>query len=220
MAASTALRIGDVAPNFSGKSSVGDFDFYHYKTNSWGILFSHPKDFTPVCTTELGELQRKKPEFEKRNVKLVGLSVDTADSHSGWVKDINEVNKVTVDYPIFADSDRKVAQLYNMLDQTNLDAPGLPLTVRSVFVIDPNHKIRLILTYPASCGRNFDELVRVIDSLQLTDRSKVVTPANWKPGDDVIISPAVSNDQAKELFGEFHTVKPYLRFVKASQIKS
>jgi len=177
------------------------------------VLFSHPADYTPVCTTELGTVAKLMPEFEKRGVKVLALSVDDVDSHLGWVKDIEETQNAIVNYPILADVDRKVSQLYGMLDQTNLNQEGLPLTVRSVFVIDPNKKIRLILTYPASTGRNFDELLRAIDALQLTDKYSVVTPADWKDGDDVIIPPSLQDPEVlKEKFPKgYKELKPYLR---------
>jgi len=217
----TVLRIGDIVPDFSASASVvGKINWHEYINGHWGILFAHPADFTPVCTTELGTVAKMLPEFEKRGVKVAGLSVDAVDSHDKWIEDINETQNTKVTYPIIADSDRSIAVKYGMLDQTELEKKtGLPLTVRSVFVIDPNKKIRLILTYPASCGRNFDEILRVVDSLQLTDKSKVTTPANWKKGDDVIIAPSVGNDDAKKLFGEFTTHRPYLRTVKMDQVK-
>eukprot|EP01116_Phalansterium_solitarium_P020333 TRINITY_DN5967_c0_g1_i2.p2 TRINITY_DN5967_c0_g1~~TRINITY_DN5967_c0_g1_i2.p2 ORF type:complete len:218 (-),score=73.60 TRINITY_DN5967_c0_g1_i2:134-787(-) len=213
-----ALRIGDEAPDFTAESTIGEFTLSKYLDGSWGLFFSHPADYTPVCTTELGTAQKLVPEFTKRNVKPFALSVDPVDKHAGWIKDINETQNVNFDFPIIADDHRKVSAMYGMLDQTNLEKQtGMPLTVRSVFIIDPSRKIRLILTYPASCGRNFDEIVRVIDSLQLTDKVKVATPANWKKGDDAIIVPSIDNEKAKELFGEFNQIKPYLRTVKASQ---
>jgi len=177
------------------------------------VLFSHPADYTPVCTTELGRVAKLMPEFEKRGVKVLGLSVDDVDSHVGWVKDIEETQNAQVTYPILADADRKVSQLYGMLDQTNLNQEGLPLTVRSVFIIDPNKKIRLIITYPASTGRNFDEILRVIDALQLSDKYNVVTPADWKDGDDVIIPPSLQDPEVlKEKFPKgYKELKPYLR---------
>jgi len=214
-----SVRIGDVAPNFTAPSTEGELDLHKYFEGSWGIVFSHPADFTPVCTTELGTVQRLWPEFQKRGVKVVGLSCDTIDKHKGWISDINETQHVTVQFPIVADADRKVAAQYGMLDQTNMEkSTGLPLTVRSVFIIDPAKKVRLILTYPASCGRNFDEILRTVDSLQLTDKSKVTTPANWKKGDDLIVAPSVNNETAKQLFGEFKELKPYLRMVKYEQV--
>jgi len=207
----SAIRIGDTAPDFEADSTVGHVKWHDYIGSGWGVLFSHPADYTPVCTTELGEVSRRLPEFQKRNVKVAGLSVDAIDKHHGWVKDINETQNTTVTYPILADPDRKIAKLYGMLDQTELDTKGLPLTVRAVFIIDPSKKIRLIIIYPASCGRNFDEIFRVIDSLQLTSRVTAATPVNWKPGEDIIIPPSVSDEKAKELFGDFKTIKPYLR---------
>jgi alkyl hydroperoxide reductase subunit AhpC len=206
-----ALQLGDIAPDFTQDSTEGPLHFYDWAGSSWVILFSHPKDFTPVCTTELGVVAKLKPQFDERGVKVVGLSVDAADSHGKWSKDIEETQGTALNFPLIADHDRKVADLYGMIHPNANDT----LTVRSVFVIDPNKKVRLTLTYPASTGRNFDELLRVIDSLQLTDKHKVATPANWKHGEDVIIVPAVSNEQAKDLFpGGWTEVKPYLRTVK------
>jgi len=209
-----ALRIGDVAPDFEADTSKGHIKFHEFLGNSWGVLFSHPADFTPVCTTELGELAKQQQDFEKRNVKVIAISVDSVEDHLKWIEDINKVNNVTVNYPIIADKDRKISVLYGMLDQTHIDdQTGLPLTVRAVFIIDPSKKIRLIIIYPASTGRNFVELIRVIDSLQLSAKS-VTTPANWKQGDDVIIHPAIEDDKAKEIFGEYRTLTPYLRLTK------
>jgi alkyl hydroperoxide reductase subunit AhpC len=220
MATQNVLRIGDIAPDFTADSSIGQFNLYKYLGDSWGIVFSHPADFTPVCTTELGYMSKIMPEFQKRNVKVCALSVDAVDRHKGWISDINETQSTTVEYPIIADHDRKVSVQFGMLDQTNMDKQtGLPLTVRSVFILDPTKKIRLMLTYPASCGRNFDEILRTVDSLQLTDKKKVTTPANWKPGDDLIVAPSVNNEQAQQLFGDFKQIKPYLRLVKAAQVK-
>jgi alkyl hydroperoxide reductase subunit AhpC len=213
------VRIGDTVPDFTLPSTEGEIKFHEWKKDSWAILFSHPKDFTPVCTTELGTVQKYLPKFTERGVKPIGLSVDTVESHQGWVKDINETQDVTVAYPIVADADRKVAAQFGMLDQTNMDAPGMPLTVRAVYIIDTANKVRLILVYPASCGRNFDEIIRCIDSLQLTDNNKVTTPANWNKGDDLIVAPPVSTDDAKEMFGEVRVIKPYLRMIKSSQLK-
>merc|ERR1712146_70130 len=211
-----ALRIGDVAPDFESDSSTGPIKFHDYLGDSWGLFCSHPRDYTPVCTTELGALSRMLPEFNKRNVKVAAISVDSADSHKGWIKDINETQNTEVSYPIVADPNRKIANLYGMLDQTELDDTNLPLTVRAVFIVDPKKIIRLIIIYPASCGRNFDEILRCVDSLQLTSKvASTVTPANWKQGDDLIIAPTVSNAQATELFGNFKEVKPYLRFTAA-----
>jgi thioredoxin-dependent peroxiredoxin len=203
------LRLGDEAPNFTAETTEGTINFHEWLGNGWGILFSHPKDFTPVCTTELGTMARIMPEFKKRNAKVLAISVDPIDSHKGWIKDINETQNCTVSYPIIADPERKVAQLYDMIHPNALDN----MTVRSVFMIGPDKKIKLMLTYPASTGRNFDELLRVMDSLQLTANFKVATPANWKHGEDCIITPAVSDDDAKKLFPKgFKAVKPYLRY--------
>ncbi|WP_372758017.1 peroxiredoxin [Mariniflexile sp.] len=202
------IRLGDTAPNFTAKSTEGTINFHEWLGDSWGILFSHPADYTPVCTTELGTVAKYKPEFDKRNVKVVALSVDGLESHKGWVDDINETQNTTVNFPIIADEDKKVSELYDMIHPNASDK----FTVRSVFVIGDDKKVKLIITYPASTGRNFDELLRVIDSLQLTAYYKVATPANWKNGEDVVISPAVTNDQIPELFPKGHKeVKPYLR---------
>jgi len=206
-----ALRLGDTAPDFTQDSTEGSLHFYDWAGDSWVVLFSHPKDYTPVCTTELGLVSKLKPEFAKRGVKVIGLSVDPTDSHQGWAKDIEETQGAALNFPLIADHDRKVSDLYGMIHPNASDT----LTVRSVFVIDPQKKVRLTLTYPASTGRNFDELLRVIDSLQLTDNHKVATPGNWKHGEDVIIVPSVTNEQAKELFpGGWVEHKPYLRTVK------
>jgi alkyl hydroperoxide reductase subunit AhpC len=206
-----ALQLGDIAPDFTQDSTEGPLNFYQWAGDSWVIFFSHPKDYTPVCTTELGLVAKLKPEFDKRGVKVIGLSVDPADSHQGWAKDIQETQGAALNFPLIADHDRKVSDLYGMIHPNASDT----LTVRSVFVIDPSHKVRLTLTYPASTGRNFDELLRVIDSLQLTDKHKVATPGNWKQGEDVIIVPSITNDQAKELFpGGWTEHKPYLRTTK------
>jgi thioredoxin-dependent peroxiredoxin len=206
-----AVQLGDVVPDFTQDSTEGLIHFYDWAGGSWVVLFSHPKDYTPVCTTELGAVAKLKPEFDKRGVKVIGLSVDPADSHAGWAKDIEETQGAKLNFPLIADHDRKVASLYGMIHPNASDT----LTVRSVFVIDPAKKLRLTITYPASTGRNFDELLRTIDSLQLTDKFKVATPVNWKHGEDVIIVPSVSNEQAKELFpGGWKEVKPYLRTVK------
>ncbi|EPG64230.1 peroxiredoxin [Leptospira wolffii] len=204
-----ALRLGDVAPDFHAETSEGPIDFHKYLGEGWGILFSHPKDYTPVCTTELGYVAKIKPEFEKRNVKVLALSVDPLDSHKGWIGDINETQNTTVNYPIIADADRKVSGLYDMIHPNASETT----TVRSVFVIGPDKKVKLTLTYPASTGRNFDELLRVIDSLQLTANYSVATPANWKHGEDVIIVPAVSDEDAEKKFPKgFRKIKPYLRY--------
>jgi len=206
-----ALQLNDDAPNFVAQSTEGKIDFHQWLGNSWAILFSHPKDFTPVCTTELGVVAKLKPEFDKRNVKVVGLSVDALGNHDKWANDIKETQGYKPNFPIIADEDRKVSDLYGMIHPNANDT----LTVRSVFVIGPDKKIKLILTYPASAGRNFDEILRVIDSLQLTSNFKVATPANWKRGEDVIIAGTVSDEDAKKLFPQgWKTVKPYLRTVK------
>ena len=204
-----AVRLGDDAPNFTAETTEGELNFYDWKGDSWAVLFSHPKDFTPVCTTELGTVAKLKPEFDKRNVKVIGLSVDPLDSHAEWSKDIEETQGAAPNFPLIADPDRKVADLYDMIQPNASDT----MTVRSVFVIGPDNKVKLTLTYPASTGRNFDEILRAIDSLQLTAKHKVATPADWKAGEDVIIVPAVSDDEAKEKFGSFTTIKPYLRTV-------
>lgn len=206
-----ALQLGDTAPDFTADSTDGEISLHDYGGSNWVVLFSHPKDFTPVCTTELGAVAKLKSEFDKRNVKVLGLSVDPINDHRAWVGDIEETQGCALNFPLLADPDRKVANLYGMIHPNANDT----LTVRSVFVIDPNKKIRLTLTYPASTGRNFNELLRVIDSLQLTDKHKVATPVNWTHGDDVIIVPAITNDQAKEMFpGGWDEQKPYLRVVK------
>ncbi|MEW6129958.1 MAG: peroxiredoxin [Acidobacteriota bacterium] len=206
-----ALRLGDTAPDFAAETTEGAINFHEWLGDSWGVLFSHPKDYTPVCTTELGAAARLKPEFEKRNVKIIGLSVDPLDSHQGWAADIEETQGQALNFPVIADADRKVSDLYDMIHPNASDT----FTVRSVFVIGPDKKVKLTLTYPASTGRNFDELLRVIDSLQLTAKHSVATPVNWKHGEDVIIVPALSDEQAKEKFPEgWKTLKPYLRVVK------
>jgi alkyl hydroperoxide reductase subunit AhpC len=205
-----ALRLGDTAPDFTAETTDGQVNFHNYIEGSWAVLFSHPKDFTPVCTTELGECAKLKPEFEKRNVKIIGLSVDPLDSHRGWVGDIEETQGTKLNFPIIADSDRKVSDLYDMIHPNASDT----FTVRSVFIIGTDKKVKLMITYPASTGRNFDEVLRVIDSLQLTANHSVATPVNWKDGDDVIIVPALTDEQAKEKFpGGWKTLKPYLRIV-------
>ena len=202
-----ALLLGDTVPNFTQESTDGSIDLYNFLGDSWGILFSHPADFTPVCTTELGAVAGLKDQFDKRNTKVIGLSVDELSSHAGWVKDIEETQNVKLNFPIIADSDQKVANLYNMIQTADNK-----MTVRSVFVIDPAKKLRLTLTYPASTGRNFAEILRVLDSLQLTDGYKVATPANWRDGDDVVVLPAVSNEDADKLFPKgYEAVRPYLR---------
>jgi len=203
-----AIHLGETAPDFTQNSTTGPIHFHEWIGNSWCVLFSHPKDFTPVCTTELGTVARLEPEFKKRNVKVIGLSVDSVEDHKRWLGDIKETQGQTVHFPMLGDADRKVATLFDMIHPKANDT----LTVRSVFIIDPAKKVRLILTYPASAGRNFSELLRVIDSLQLTDQHKVATPADWKDGQDVIIVPSVTNDEARKLFPKgFKELKPYLR---------
>ena len=205
-----ALRLGDISPNFTAETTEGEIDFHEWLGNSWGVLFSHPKDFTPVCTTELGEAARLKPEFDRRNVKVIGLSVDPADSHKRWAEDIRETQGSALNFPVIADPTHRVAELYDMIHPEISDV----FTVRSVFIIGPDKKVKLMITYPASTGRNFDEILRVIDSLQLTANFSVATPVNWKDGDDVIIVPSLSDDAAKEKFpGGWKTIKPYLRLV-------
>ena len=205
------LQLNDDAPNFIAESTEGKIDFHLWLNKSWAIFFSHPKDFTPVCTTELGVVAKLKPEFDKRNVKVIGLSVDGLNNHDKWVNDIKETQGYKPNFPIIADENRKVSDLYGMIHPKANDT----LTVRSVFVIGPDKKIKLILTYPASAGRNFDEILRVIDSLQLTANYKVATPANWKRGEDVIIAGTVSDEDAKKLFPNgWKTIKPYLRTIK------
>ena len=202
------LRLGDTAPDFTANSSVGKINLYNYLGDGWGILFSHPADFTPVCTTELGTAAKFKEEFDKRNVKMLALSVDGAASHKEWIKDIEETQQTQVNFPIIADEDRKVSDLYDMIHPNADDT----LTVRSVFIIGPNRKIKLILTYPASTGRNFFELLRVIDSLQLTAYHKVATPANWNEGDKVVVSPSIPTEEARNIFTKgVEEIKPYLR---------
>jgi alkyl hydroperoxide reductase subunit AhpC len=205
------IRLGDIAPNSTAQTTDGPIDFHAWKQGKWAVLFSHPKDFTPVCTTELGLTAKLAGDFAKRNVKAIGLSVDSVEDHKRWSSDIEETQGQKVNFPIIGDADRKVSQLYDFIHPNASDT----LTVRSLLVIDPNNKVRLIITYPASTGRNFDEVLRVIDSLQLTDQHKVATPGNWKQGDDVIISPSVSNEDAKKIYPEgWNEKKPYLRLVK------
>lgn len=213
-----SLRLGSIAPDFEAQTTKGPIKFHDWIGDSWAILFSHPADFTPVCTTELAEVARRAPDFEKRNVKVIGLSANALNDHDKWVEDINDYGAkfapTNVQFPIIADPDRKISELYDMLDAqdpTNVDAKGIPFTIRTVFVIDPKKIIRLTLSYPASTGRNFDEILRVIDSLQIGDKYRVTTPVNWKKGDDVIVHPSVSNEEAKTLFPEFTIHKPYLR---------
>ncbi|HEY1714963.1 MAG TPA: peroxiredoxin [Solirubrobacteraceae bacterium] len=212
------LQIGATAPDFEAETTEGPIHFHDWIGDSWAVLFSHPKSFTPVCTTELGYMASIKPEFDRRNVKIIGLSVDSLDDNARWAKDIEETQGTAPNYPIISDGDFKVAKLYEMLAaDTSGDAgsrtPADNQTVRNVFVIGPDKKIKLILVYPMTTGRNFDEVLRVVDSLQLTSEHKVSTPAQWKQGDDVIIAGSVSNDQAKELFGDYESPKPYIRIV-------
>jgi alkyl hydroperoxide reductase subunit AhpC len=213
-----SLRIGDTAPDFTAETTDGTIEFHDWIGDSWTVLFSHPKDYTPVCTTELGYMAKIKPEFDRRNVKVIGLSVDSTGDHAGWVKDIEETQGEAPNYPIIGDADFNVSKLYGMLpaevggearDRTAADNQ----TVRNVFVIGPDKKVKLVLVYPMTTGRNFDEVLRVIDSLQLTATHKVSTPVNWRDGDDVIIAGSVSNDEAKELFGSWEEPKPYIRIV-------
>jgi len=202
------LRLGDLAPNFDAETTKGALNFYDYLGDSWGVLFSHPADFTPVCTTELGTVANYLPEFTKRNVKVLALSVDSLASHLNWIKDIEETQKVTLEYPIIADENKVVANLYDMIHPNANET----FTVRSVFIVGPDKKVKLVLTYPASTGRNFDELLRVIDSLQLTANYSVATPANWKDGDDVVIAPAIKDEEIESKFPKgFNRIKYYLR---------
>ena len=212
-----ALRLGDIAPDFEQDSSVGPINFYDFLGESWGVLFSHPADYTPVCTTELGYTAKLQDEFAQRGVKAIALSVDNVDSHHGWIQDINETQNTTVNFPIIADQDRKVSTLYDFIHPNASET----LTVRSLVIIDPNKKVRLIITYPASTGRNFHEILRVIDSLQLTDNYKVATPANWTQGDDVVIVPSLQDEaELKQRFPQGYTaVKPYLRLTPQPNVK-
>lgn len=205
-----SLRLGDNAPNFTAVTSLGELNFYEYLGDSWGVLFSHPADFTPVCTTELGRTAALNEEFAKRNVKPIAISVDDVKSHKEWISDINDTQNVSVQFPIIADEDKKVSELYDMIHPNASET----VTVRSVFIIDPAKKVRLTLTYPASTGRNFNEIIRVIDSLQLTDKHKLATPVDWSNGDNCIVTPAVDTEKAKELFGKVEVIRPYLRYVK------
>ena len=213
-----ALQIGDTAPDFEANTTEGKISFHDWIGDSWAVLFSHPKDFTPVCTTELGYMASIKPEFDKRNTKIIGLSVDSTGDHEGWAKDIEETQGTAPNYPIIGDDDFAVSKAYGMLPADTSGEAGerTPMdnqTVRNVFVVGPDKKIKLILVYPMTTGRNFDEVIRVIDSLQRTGAHKVATPVNWKPGEDVIIAGSVSNDDAKEIFGDWESPKPYIRIV-------
>eukprot|EP01097_Dermamoeba_algensis_P005971 TRINITY_DN3759_c0_g1_i1.p1 TRINITY_DN3759_c0_g1~~TRINITY_DN3759_c0_g1_i1.p1 ORF type:complete len:213 (-),score=16.13 TRINITY_DN3759_c0_g1_i1:135-773(-) len=211
------VRIGDLAPDFQAPSSQGPIHLHQWVENHWCLLCSHPADYTPVCTTELGDLAKRTERFAKKNCKVLGLSVDSVENHHDWIKDINETQNTCVSYPIVADEDRKISEAYGMLDPTNITVKGMAATVRAVYFIDPNKRIRAIIYYPASCGRNFDEIERVLDSLQLSDRTPVATPVNWKNGDEVIVHPSVSDEKAHELFGSFTKLKPYLRTTKLPQ---
>ena len=203
------IQLGDVAPDFSAETTEGSINFHEWLGDGWGILFSHPKDYTPVCTTELGYMAKIQDEFKKRNVKTIAVSVDDLDSHNGWISDINETQNTSMNYPIIADSDKKVANLYGMIHPNASDT----LTVRSVFIIGPDKKVKLMITYPASTGRNFDEVLRVVDSLQLTSDYQVATPVNWKDGEDCIIVPTLADEEIPDKFPKGHTViKPYLRY--------
>jgi len=204
-----SIKLGDTAPNFQADSSAGNIDFYEYLGDSWGILFSHPADYTPVCTTELGYTSKLKSEFDRRNTKVIALSVDGVEDHKNWIKDINETQNTDVQFPIIADKDRKVSELYDFIHPN----ASLTATVRSLLIIDPAKKVRLIITYPASTGRNFNEIVRVLDSLQLVDSHKIATPANWNDGDDVIIPPSITTEDARNIFPKgVNEIKPYLRY--------
>lgn len=204
-----SIKLGDTAPDFNAESTAGNLNFYDFLGNSWGILFSHPADYTPVCTTELGFTAKLKSEFEQRNTKAIALSVDGIEDHYNWIKDINETQNTEVEFPIIADKDRKVSELYDFI-HPNASATA---TVRSLLIIDPEKKVRLIITYPASTGRNFNEIIRVLDSLQLVDSHKIATPVNWKNGEDVIIPPAISTEDAKKIFPKgVKEIKPYLRY--------
>jgi alkyl hydroperoxide reductase subunit AhpC len=217
-----ALTIGSDAPNFTAQTTEGEIDFHEWGGDSWVVLFSHPKDFTPVCTTELGYMAKIKPEFDKRNVKIIGISIDSTSDHQGWLNDIEETQGARPNYPIIGDDDFEVAKLYEMLPadvegDAKARTPADNQTVRNVFVIGPDKKVKLVLVYPMTTGRNFDEVLRVIDSLQLTATHRVATPVNWQQGENVIIAGSVSNDEAKEIFGEWEEPKPYIRIVPQPQ---
>ncbi len=208
-----SIRLGDEAPNFTAETTEGTIDFHQWKAGQWAVLFSHPADFTPVCTTELGRTAALKDEFAKRNTKVIAVSVDPVESHNGWAPDIAEVGGTDLNFPIIADPDRKVSQLYDMIHPGEGDTS----TVRSVFIVDPNNKVRLTLTYPKSVGRNFTEILRVIDALQLTDKAPVSTPVDWAPGERVIVAPTISTDDARQRFEDVEEVRPYLRWAKQPQ---
>jgi len=208
-----SIRLGDEAPNFTAETTEGTIDFHQWKNGKWAVFFSHPADFTPVCTTELGRTARLKDEFDKRGVKAIAISVDPIESHNGWAQDIAEVGGTDLNFPLIADSDRKVSELYDMIHPGEGDTS----TVRSVFIVDPKNKVRLILTYPKSVGRNFGEILRVIDALQLTDAAPVSTPVDWQPGDRIIVAPTMSTDDARQRFEDVEEVRPYLRWAKQPQ---
>ncbi|KAL6816695.1 thioredoxin-like protein [Trichoderma sp. SZMC 28015] len=215
------LRLGSEAPNFKADTTQGPIDFHEFVGDNWVVFFSHPEDFTPVCTTELGAFAKLQPEFTKRGVKLIGLSANTVDSHKGWIDDIKEVTGGHVTFPIIGDKQRQVSLLYDMIDHqdaTNVDEKGIAFTIRSVFFIDPKKKIRTILSYPASTGRNASEVLRIIDSLQTGDKYRVTTPINWQPGEDVIVAPVIKDEEAKKLFPNFRTIKPYLRLTSLPEV--
>ncbi|WP_066437035.1 peroxiredoxin [Chryseobacterium sp. CCH4-E10] len=210
-----SIKLGDTAPDFKAETSLGDISFYEYLGDSWGILFSHPADYTPVCTTELGYTSKLKSEFDKRDTKVIALSVDGVEDHQNWIKDINETQDTNVQFPIIADKDRRISELYDFI-HPNASATA---TVRSLLIIDPEKKVRLIITYPASTGRNFNEILRVLDSLQLVDTHKVATPVNWQDGDDVIVPPSISTEDAKKIFPKgVKEIKPYLRYTPQPNI--
>jgi len=217
------LRLGSIAPNFQAETTNGPIDFHEFIGDKWVVLFSHPEDYTPVCTTELGAFAKLEPEFTKRGVKLIGLSANTIESHGGWIKDIDEIASTTLRFPIIGDKERKVAYAYDMLDYqdtTNVDQKGIAFTIRSVFIIDPKKTIRLIMSYPASTGRNSAEVLRVVDSLQTGDANKITTPINWIPGDDVIVHPSVKTEDAQKIYPDLRIVKPYLRFTPLAKEKT
>ncbi|KAL8663091.1 MAG: hypothetical protein Q9202_004128 [Teloschistes flavicans] len=214
------LRLGSIAPNFKAKTTQGEIDFHSWIGDKWAILFSHPADFTPVCTTELGAFAKLKPEFDKRGVKLIGLSANDLTSHDKWISDINDISNTSLSFPIIADPERKIAWQYDMVDAqdtTNIDQKGIAFTIRSVFVIDPAKKVRLTMMYPASCGRNTSEVLRVVDSLQTGDGKGVTTPIDWTPGEDVIVPPTVKTEDARKKFGDVREVRPYLRFTNVGK---
>ncbi|KAK0257887.1 peroxiredoxin 1 [Friedmanniomyces endolithicus] len=214
------LRLGSIAPNFKAETTGGPINFHEFIGENWVILFSHPEDYTPVCTTELGAFAELEPQFTKRGVKLIGLSANTIESHGGWIKDIDEISGSKLRFPIIGDKERRVALTYDMIDHqdaTNVDSKGIAFTIRSVFIIDPKKIIRTILSYPASTGRNTAEVLRIVDSLQTGDKHRVTTPINWVPGDDVIVHPSVQGEEAEKLFPKMTVVKPYLRFTPLSK---